>query len=93
MIQLAGGKLWYYQILFYTLRWSLYSWNLAWNKVYSSSRNKVSCPYAHILPGEGDLVSEGAVLVASGPVLYTDEDMVLTIVVVKPIMRQKVAVL
>ena len=46
----------------------------------------------YILPGEGDSAGEGAVLVATSPVVYTDEDMFLTIVVVKPSTRQKVAV-
>ena len=47
-------------------------------------------PSEHILPGEGDPVGEGAV---SGTAEYTNEDMVLTIIVVKPSMRQEVAVL
>ena len=50
-------------------------------------------PSEHILPGKGDPVGEGAVLVVSGTAEYTDEDMLLTIIVVKPSMRQKVAVL
>ena len=50
-------------------------------------------PSEHILLGEGDSVCEEAVLVVSRTAEYTDEDMVLTIVVMKPSMRQKVAVL
>ena len=37
----------------------------------------------------GDSVGEGAVLVASGPVVYIDKNIALTIVVVKPSMRLK----
>ena len=47
----------------------------------------------YILPGEGDPVGVEAVLVVSGIAEYTDEDMLLTIVVVKPSTRRKVAVL
>ena len=41
----------------------------------------------YILLGEGDPVGVGAVLVATSPVVYTDENMVLTIIAVKPSMR------
>ena len=47
----------------------------------------------HILPGEGDSGGKGAVLVASGPVVYTDKDRAVAIVVVKPSMTSVVTVL
>ena len=47
----------------------------------------------HILPGEGDSVGEGVVLVVSGPVVYTDKDRAVAIVDVKPSMISVVTVL